>query len=172
MLISGNVSLKRAWTFNDLEYMPRNRKFSINRNIRKLACEAWSKSEGSLSSLGPPPYAFVLGAAVNQYMGMQRMRDTDASMWISKRFLDGAQDMGIIPDDGPEIISSVTVLLPVVMDFGGDMTHTYVYNGAFVAPFLEPDWKLVGAREVEESEKSSVHIVHDYRDTSWIDRIG
>lgn len=140
MMQSGKMHTRKTYTFNEFVYMPRRQKAGIISDLRKQAAKAWSEKEGELP--GDPPYAFILFTAIDTHIGTRHagnLQDADASAFLAKRFLDGAIDAKIIPDDGPEWIHSSTVVQCHQLHLPPGFTA--LYQGIFIPPFIESWWE-------------------------------
>lgn len=109
--ISDHIMLKKNYTANRLEYMNRQAKWQINKGIRAKASQAWKRGNTYNSHVNKgKQQCFYLYVCVSENTVI--VPDCDSNFWLAKRCLDGAIDAGIIKDDTPDIIESVTVFAP------------------------------------------------------------
>ena len=133
---SAPLTLRKLYTFNTIERLSSPQQWNLNKFIRGRATLAWK--DGNLEdaeSVPEYPLAFYLFTALPR----GRAPDADSSMWIAKRFLDGAQDAGIIANDGPGYLRATTVVSAQDME-----TLPYgigaVYAGVLTDKYRIPAW--------------------------------
>ena len=129
MVSSAEAYFSNRYSINNVDYMSRQQKMGIAKSIRKKAAEAWKGVKLDFD----PPYAFFLGTAME--MTNKGFYDVDAFLWVAKRFMDGAIDADVIPDDNLDYVTSATVLASkhLVMPPGAEVMHM----GLFLPQFME-----------------------------------
>lgn len=144
--VSEMVYLKEVHSFNKIEYRGKPEKARINRFLRAKAREAWATDENlqtSHSLQWEPPFDFTLYPAIEK--GSAQF-DPDAFMLISKRFIDGARDAGIIGDDSPEWIDSITIV--AAQEIRLAIPHRRAVFFGVLSPIVKPNPKRVYGYEV------------------------
>ena len=144
--ISDMVYLSEVPSFNKIEYREKAEKAKINRFLRSKAKSAW-ETEKNLeileSALWEPPFDFTLYPAIPK---RTVPFDPDAFMLISKRFIDGARDAGIIGDDNPKWIDSITIVSAEEINFAIPQRRAVFF--AVLSPVVRPNPKRVYGYEV------------------------
>lgn len=96
---------RRPWTFNEALRMNHMKVYRLNKLWRRLGAEACK----DLSKLNPP-----INVSVTPILKSKRSQDTGACSPAVKAAIDGMVDAGIIPDDTPENLISITMYAPIL----------------------------------------------------------
>lgn len=115
------VFLKEIYTFNKIERMNLGMRLELNKMLKAKAYNAWKAA--LLTHPAPRPerkHAFVLQSYV---LRSHNLPDTDAFMWLAKRFIDGAVKVGVIPDDTTKHLSHIIIAAPQPLN--PDLQGTY-----------------------------------------------
>jgi len=137
---SRSILLKESYTFNKIERLRLGQRLNLNGAMRAKAKQSW-KGVDAIEGEYIYPVGFLLLTEIHTD---ESIPDSDAFAWLGKRFLDGAVDAGIVPEDHPRYISEVTMLGPIHAHLPGvfKAKHTGIFvpvqhDAKMWAKFLE-----------------------------------
>ena len=119
------VSLHDIYTTNRLERLNSGYRNRVHRMLRTRAAAAWCDAAAGISAPADQIWDFPIVFCLETIIGGgSTLPDADAFGVVGKRFLDGARDAGVIPDDSPEYIRRIVLEAPAWGAVaGGSVAH-------------------------------------------------